>query len=99
MHECNFTNQMKNTCEYSISVHDAEGDDFFDGTFEKPLKIVSTALSFARLLRATRGSVSMLCITNRNGMYYLGTNATTFSSQIGAIDLMSNDSNFIIENY
>jgi hypothetical protein len=40
-----------------------------------------------------------LCIAIRGGTYYLGTNATTSSSQIGAIALTSNDSNLVIENY
>ncbi len=38
-------------------------------------------------------------MTIRGGTYYLGTNATTSSSQIGAIALTSNDSNLVIENY
>jgi hypothetical protein len=45
------------------------------------------------------GSDNTLCITIRGGTYYLGTNATTASSQIGAIALTSNDSNLVIENY
>jgi hypothetical protein len=40
-----------------------------------------------------------LCIIIRGGTYYLGTNATSQSSQIGAISLTSNDSNLVIENY
>ena len=43
--------------------------------------------------------VNSFCITIRGGTYYLGTNATTTSSQIGVIALTSNDSNLIIENY
>ena len=45
------------------------------------------------------GSDSTLCITIRRGTYYLGTNATTLNSQIGAIALTTNDSNLVIENY
>jgi hypothetical protein len=40
-----------------------------------------------------------LCITLRGGTYYLGTNATSSSSAIGAIALTSSDSNLVIENY
>ena len=90
----------KGTCQRSIFVHDEHGNDLFDGTFEKPMKTISAALSLVRSLRTSHGSESIfLCITIRGGTYYLGSNATTFSSQIGAIALTSNDSNLIIENY
>jgi hypothetical protein len=90
----------KGTCHRSIFVHNLKGHDSFDGTFEKPMKTIQAALSFARALR--RGLYNndhKLCITIRGGTYYLGTNATTTSSQIGAIALTSNDSNLVIENY
>ena len=86
-------------CQQRIFVHDLEGNDLFDGTFEKPLKTIQTALSLTRSLRIIYGSESTLCITIREGTYYLGTNATTTSSQIGVIALTSNDSNLVIENY
>ena len=80
-------------------MHDFQGDDLFHGTFEKPMKTIQAALSLTRTLRAVRGRDSTLCITIRGGTYYLGTNATTTSSRIGAIALTSNDSNIVIENY
>jgi hypothetical protein len=80
-------------------VHDSKGNDLFDGTFEKPMKTIQAALSLTRTLRTVHGSENTLCITIRGGTYYLGTNATTSSSQIGAIALTSNDSNLVIENY
>ena len=63
------------------------------------MKTIQAALSLTRTLRAVHGSDNTLCITIRGGTYYLGTNATTSSSQIGAIALTSNDSNIVIENY
>jgi len=115
MHECNssYSYQPSNStkpfksapelnkgnCQRRIFVHDSQGNDFFDGTFEKPVKTIQTALSLTRNLRTTYGSDSTLCITIRGGTYYLGTNATSFSSQIGAIALTTNDSNLVIENY
>jgi hypothetical protein len=89
----------KGACQHTVFVHDLKGNDLFDGTFEKPMKTIQTALSLTRTLRAVHGSDSTLCITIRGGTYYLGTNATTSSSQIGAIALTSNDSNLVIENY
>jgi hypothetical protein len=89
----------KGTCQHTVFVHDSKGNDLFDGTFEKPMKTIQAALSLTRTLRTVHGSDSTLCITIRGGTYYLGTNATTSSSQIGAIALTSNDSNLVIENY
>jgi hypothetical protein len=89
----------KGACHRTVFVHDSAGNDLFDGTFEKPLKTIQAALSLTRTLRTVHGSGSTLCITIRGGTYYLGTNATTSSSQIGAIALTSNDSNLVIENY
>jgi hypothetical protein len=89
----------KAVCQQTIFVHDAKGNDIFDGTFEKPTKTIQAALSLTRTLRAVHGSENTLCIIIRGGTYYLGTNATTSSSQIGAIALTSNDSNLVIENY
>jgi hypothetical protein len=89
----------KGACQHTVFVHDLKGNDLFDGTFEKPTKTIQAALSLTRTLRAVHGSDSTLCIAIRGGTYYLGTNATTSSSQIGAIALTSNDSNLVIENY
>ena len=89
----------RNDCFQTIFVQDTMGDDLFDGTFDRPLKTISAALSLTRSLRVVHGSKIMLCIIIRGGTYYLGTNATTNSSQIGAISLTSNDSNLVIENY
>jgi hypothetical protein len=89
----------KGACHHTVFVHDLKGDDLFDGTFEKPMKTIQSALSLTRTLRAIHGNNSTLCITIRGGTYYLGTNATTSSSQIGAIALTSNDNNIVIENY
>jgi hypothetical protein len=89
----------KGTCYHTVFVHDLKGNDLFDGTFEKPMKTIQRALSLTRTLRAIHGSGNTLCITIRGGTYYLGTNATTTSSQIGAIALTTNDSNLVIENY
>jgi hypothetical protein len=63
------------------------------------MKSIQAVLSLTRVLRVLHGSNNILCITIRGGTYYLGTNATTTSSQIGAIALTSNDSNLVIENY
>jgi hypothetical protein len=63
------------------------------------MKTIQAALSRTRALRVVHGSNNVLCITIRGGTYYLGTNATTASSQIGAIALTTNDSNLVIENY
>jgi hypothetical protein len=84
---------------HPLFVHDSKGNDLFDETFEKPMKTIQAALSLTRSLRVVHGSDSTLCIITRGGTYYLGTNATTTSSQIGAIALTSNDSNIVIENY
>jgi hypothetical protein len=84
----------KEACLRTVFVHDVNGDDSFDGTFDIPMKTIQAALSLTRALRAVRGSNNVLCITIRGG-----TNATTTSSQIGAIALTSNDSNLVIENY
>jgi hypothetical protein len=89
----------KEACLRTVFVHDRNGDDSFDGTVEKPMKTIQAALFFTRVLRTVHGSNNVLCITIRGGTYYLGTNATTTSSQIGAIALTSNDSNLVIENY
>jgi hypothetical protein len=89
----------KGACEHTVFVHDLKGDDLFDGTFERPVKTIQSALSRTRSLRTVHGSDNTLCITIRGGTYYLGTNAPTSSSQIGAIALTSNDSNLVIENY
>ncbi|CAF0854612.1 unnamed protein product [Adineta steineri] len=91
------TNQQ--TCYHKIFVHDIKGNDLFDGTFEQPKKTMHAALSLTRILRTGYGNENILCIIIRGGTYYLGTNATSTSSQIGAIALTSNDSNLIIENY
>lgn len=114
MNQCNTTNQplppstkpfktapemQKGVCHYTIFVHDAKGDDLFDGTFEKPLKTIQAALSHTRIRRSVDDSDNSFCITIRGGTYYLGANATTSSSQIGVIALTSADSNLIIENY
>jgi hypothetical protein len=89
----------KGTCDHTIFVHDSKGNDLFDGTLNRPMKTIQAALSLTRALRTVHGSDSSLCITIRGGTYYLGTNATTSSSQIGALALTSNDSNLVIENY
>ena len=89
----------KGTCHQTVFVHDSAGDDSFDGTFAKPLKTIQTALSFTRVRRAIHGNDKIFCITIRGGTYYLGTNTTTSSSQIGAIALTAADSNLVIENY
>jgi hypothetical protein len=89
----------KGTCHQTVFVHDLKGNDLFDGTFERPMKTIQAALSHTRTLRTIYDSDSTLCITIRGGTYYLGTNATTSSSQIGAIALTSNDNNLVIENY
>ncbi|CAF1010016.1 unnamed protein product [Didymodactylos carnosus] len=89
----------KGTCHHTVFVHDLKGNNLFDGTFERPMKTIQAALSLTRTLRAVHDSGNTLCITIRGGTYYLGTNATIWSSQIGAIALTSDDSNLVIENY
>ena len=93
------SSMTKEICQHSVFVHDAQGNDLFEGTFQRPLKTIQAALSYTRNLRAAHGNDAKICMTIRGGTYYLGTNATTSSSQIGAIALTSNDSNLIIENY
>lgn len=89
----------KSRCQHTVFVHDSRGNDLFDGTFKKPMKTIQAALSLIRSLRTVHDSDTVICMTIRGGTYYLGTNATTWSSQIGAIALTSNDSNLVIENY
>ena len=89
----------KNNCFRTIFVEEKLGNDFFDGTLTKPLKTIPAALSLTRNLRVVHGYNIILCIVIREGTYYLGTNATNQSSQIGAIALTNDDSNLIIENY
>jgi hypothetical protein len=89
----------KGACHHIVFIHDSKGNDLFDGTFERPMKTIQAALSFTRTLRTVHGSGRTICMTICGGTYYLGTNATTWSSQIGAIALTSNDSNLVIENY
>ncbi|CAF4888323.1 unnamed protein product [Rotaria sp. Silwood1] len=93
------TEMPKSTCHHTIFAQDSKGNDLFDGTLEKPVKTIQAALSLTRALRTVQGSDSIICVIIRGGTYYLGTNATTTSSQIGAISLTSNDSNLVIENY
>ena len=89
----------RKSCHQTVFVHDSQGQDSFDGTFERPMKTIQAALSHIRILRTVYGNDRTLCMTIRGGTYYLGANATTSSSQIGAIALTSNDSNLVIENY
>ena len=89
----------KRVSHHSVFVHDLKGNDLFDGTMENPMKTVQGALSLTRSLRNMYGAEKTWCITIRGGTNYLGANATTTSSQIGAIALTSNDSNLVIENY
>jgi hypothetical protein len=92
--------EMKNSAYHpTVFVHDLKGNDLFDGTFEILVKTIQADLSLTRALRAVHGSGNTLCITIRRGTHYMGTNATTSSSQIGAIALTSNDSNLVLENY
>ena len=91
--------KTKTNCYSTVYIHDLEGNDLFDGTFEKPVKTIQTALSLTRMRRIKYDDKHALCIIIRGGTYYLGTNATIFSSQIGAIALTTNDSNLVIENY
>ncbi|CAF4863601.1 unnamed protein product, partial [Rotaria sp. Silwood1] len=89
----------RGTCQHTVFVHGVKGNDLFDGTFEMPMKTIQNALSRTRHLRTMHGSQSTICMTIHGGTYYLGANATTASSQIGAIALTSNDTNLVIENY
>ena len=91
--------KVESSCVQTIFVDDSNGDDLFNGTFERPVKTIQTALSRIRSLRTVHGNEETLCMTIRGGTYYLGTNASTSSSQIGTIALTSNDSNLVIENY
>ena len=91
--------EKRTSCQQTIYVDRVRGDDLFDGTWERPMRTIQSAVSLARVLRTGDIHQNTLCITIRGGTYYLGTNATTSSSQIGAIALTSNDSNLVIENY
>lgn len=111
MNECNTTwhianvsfesasNIKERSCHHTVFVHDSKGNDLFDGTWERPLKTIHSSVILARNLRTKYGNDHIVCITIRGGTYYLGTNATITSSQVGAIALTSNDSNLVIENY
>ena len=90
---------QRDVCEHTVFVHDIEGNNLFDGTFQRPLKTIQAALSLTRSFRSLHGNTTLICMTIRGGTYYLGTNVKTSSSQIGAIALTSNDSNLVIENY
>ena len=87
------------SASFFIYVHDSVGDNSCDGTYEYPVKTIQVDLSLTRTLRAVHDSESTLCITIRVGTYHLGTNATSSSSQLGAIALRSNDSKLVIEKY
>ena len=90
----------KGLCQHTVFVHDGKGNDLFDGTFQSPMKTDPSSSYLLHVLYVlVQGSDGTLCITIRGGTYYLGTNASTTSSQIGAIALTSNDSNLVIENY
>ncbi|CAF0900788.1 unnamed protein product [Adineta steineri] len=86
-------------CYRSVFVDDETGDDLSKGTFDKPLKTIQAAVSLTRILRILHGSDNTMCIVIRAGTYYLGTNATSSNSQLGAIALTNDDSNLIIQNY
>ena len=90
---------IRRACHHTVFVHSSKGNDLFDGTFRKPMRTIHGALSLTRTLRTIYHRDKVLCITIRGGTYYLGTNATTSSSQIGALSLTTNDSNIVIENY
>ncbi|CAF2131715.1 unnamed protein product [Rotaria magnacalcarata] len=87
------------TCYHRVFVYDSNGSDLFVGTSERPMKTIQAVVSLTRILRTNHGNDKILCITIRGVTYYLGTNTTTTSSQIGAITLTTNDSNLVIENY
>jgi hypothetical protein len=57
----------KEECLQTVFVHDVNGDDSFDGTFDRPMKTIQAALSFTRVLRAVHGSNNALCIIIRGG--------------------------------
>ena len=89
----------KSTCHRTVYVHSRTGHDLFDGTLQRPVKTIQAALSLTRALRIVHGNHHTLCIVIRGGTYYLGTNATTPSSNVGVIALTSRDSNLVIENH
>jgi hypothetical protein len=46
----------KGACYHTVYVHNSQGNDLFDGTFDKPMKTVQAALSHIRALRAMHGN-------------------------------------------
>ncbi|CAF0862133.1 unnamed protein product [Adineta ricciae] len=95
------TKSNQQLCNNSFYVHHSKGNDFFDGSFQYPFQTIQTALDHVRLQRQInpRLTQNTSCIIIRGGTYYLGTNASTTTSQKGVIALTSNDSNLIIKNY
>ena len=91
--------RKKSASHHPVFVHDLTEADTFNESLERPMKTIQAAVSLTRTLRSVHGDDSPLCITIRGGTYYLVTNATTSSSQIGAITLTRDDRNLVIENY
>ena len=81
----------RGTSQHIVFVHGLKGSDLFYGTFEKPMHTVQSGLSRTHRLRATQGTQTILCMAISGAIYYLQGNATTASSQIGAIALTAND--------
>jgi hypothetical protein len=46
---------QKEACQHTVFVHDLEGNDLFDGTFERSMKTIQGALSLTRSLRTLHG--------------------------------------------
>jgi hypothetical protein len=63
----------KGACHHTVFVHDSKGNDLFDETFTSPMKIIQAALSLTFTLRTVHGSDRTICMTIREGTYYLGT--------------------------
>ena len=91
-------------CQWEVFVS-PEGSDAQSGDMAAPLQSIARALALSRAVpRLTSSSgTSAVCITLRNGTYYLGYSAnpasTSFDSRVGGLALTPADSGLTIAAY
>ncbi len=71
-----------------------------DGSSSAPFTTLTAALAAVRSMRLGAYPLSgrqQLCINIKNGTYYLGANATTHSSRVGALQLLPLDSYLTVQ--
>ena len=69
-----------------------------DGSAVLPVASLHSALDIVRSLRSTsHPAPGRLCVTIRNGTYYLGANSSSNSSQVGAVALLPVDSHLTLQ--